>query len=265
MRMAKIVQAAQATASFPANARETRLDDEARGEEREAQAALAEGELDVLEIVKKPIWRELLVELVVSKQMNLWNIDLVEIADSYLARVRELKALDLRIPANVILASAILLHFKASALLAEEDEEGENAPVEVIQEDIPQLVYKTQGPRTRRITFTELVEALEKVLKEPEREVLRTKAKPLELRIPQQEMSVKMEEVYRKALALKDEEGLLMFSHLLSHLENGNGRRSLEEKIVFTLLPVLHLVQESKLFAWQESVFGDIFIKVLCE
>jgi chromatin segregation and condensation protein Rec8/ScpA/Scc1 (kleisin family) len=231
----------------------------------EARGALSKGgKLDVLEMVKSPTWREVLVDLVVSRQMDPWSIDIAEVADSYFAKVRELRAhakmLDLRFPANVILASAILLHFKASALLVEEEEEEqEQAPVEMIDEAIPQLVYKAQGPRTRRVTLDELVTALERVLREPEREIVRAKAQPLELQIPQQDMGTRMAEVYLKALAIKDEEGLLTFSQLANEGKEG----PLEENILMAILPVLHLVQESKFAAWQEALFGDILIKVL--
>ena len=60
--------------------------------------------------------------------------------------------------------------------------------------------------------------------------------------------------VLAKAFKLKDTEGVLLFSTLV-----GGGT----EAVVDGLLPVMHLVQEERLLAWQDDYFGEIFIRVL--
>ena len=48
--------------------------------------------------------------------MDPWDIDISAVAEAYLGRVRQLQAMDLRVPANVILACALLLRYKAETI-----------------------------------------------------------------------------------------------------------------------------------------------------
>ena len=70
-------------------------------------------QMDLLTVVSEPTWKELLIDLVASRKMDPWDVDLALVADGYLQVVRQLQALDLRVPANVILACALLLKFKS--------------------------------------------------------------------------------------------------------------------------------------------------------
>ncbi len=72
--------------------------------------------LDLGEFVKNATWRELLAELVKSKQLDPWDIDIAEIVDNYIDIIKQMKILDLKIPANIVLAASILLHMKSDAL-----------------------------------------------------------------------------------------------------------------------------------------------------
>lgn len=219
--------------------------------------------MDILEIVVQPTWREFLVELIESEQMNPWDIDLCAVADAYLKKIRRLQALDLRIPANVILASALLLRFKADALRFDEEVEEVEAPPELIQEELPELVLKPSRPRPRRVSLHELIAAIQEVMRDGKK-IFRIEGAPavLELGLSEQDLHEKMKEVYECALALKDSENILLFSALV--------QASIKEKecvwsevVIEHLIPVLHLVQEEKLLAWQDKVFGEIFLKIL--
>ena len=129
-----------------------------------------ETKVDLEQLVAQPTWREMLLDLVVSEKLDPWNIDLVDIASRYLERVRKLQKLDLRVPANLILAASILLRFKSDALRFEEEEQvveqqtfidEAQAPVE-----IPMLSLRTRIPRKRKVTLNELMSALEEVFEE---------------------------------------------------------------------------------------------------
>ncbi|MFH1285684.1 MAG: hypothetical protein ABIH99_03820, partial [Candidatus Micrarchaeota archaeon] len=76
----------------------------------------------------------------------------------------------------------------------------------------------------------------------------------MEIELSSYNISEKMENLYEKAKKLADREGFLTFSALLMD-------KTPREKIE-TLLPVLHLVQDSKLTLSQEKMFGEIFIHV---
>ncbi|MFH0835665.1 MAG: segregation/condensation protein A [Candidatus Micrarchaeota archaeon] len=214
--------------------------------------------MDLLNLVVKPTWREFLMDLIQTEQMDPWDIDLIKVADAYLYKVREMQGMDLRIPANVILASALLLRFKADALNFDEPQEEEYVERQLVQEQLPELVFKLNKPRSRRVTLSELITAVEQVMKQGKRKrSFHAVLEPLEFTLPEHDIEEKMKKVMDTAHARKDSEGLLLFSDLL------------EEKTVLetvtTLLPLLHLVQEEKLMAWQDEFFGDIFIKVLPE
>lgn len=226
--------------------------------------------MDLLSVVIQPTWKEFLIDLVRSRQMDPWDIDLVAVADAYLSRVRQLQALDLRIPANVILACSLLLRFKSETISFEEpvEESLEETPA-LLQEDLPELVYRANRPRRRRVTLQELLDAVDEVMRKGPRPVLRPSAVPRELNIdlPQVDMNELMARVYDRAVALRDGESVLLFSALMNAHDVGvqalHTFDSPAEKTVFYLLPVLHLVQEQKMLAWQDSEFGEIFIKVL--
>ncbi|MFQ5406402.1 MAG: segregation/condensation protein A [Candidatus Micrarchaeia archaeon] len=215
--------------------------------------------MDLLSFVEKPTWREFLVDLVQSNQMDPWDINLVEVADKYLQKVRELQSVDLRLPANVILASALLLRFKADALKLEEDDELEDAVEEftpLTDEEIPSLVFRANLPRQRKLTLQELLVAVDQVMKQGPRKIpLKVAAQPLNVELPQQSIHERIAEVYAKAFSVKDAENVLLFSALL--------KEKTAEEFVFNLLPILHLVQENRLLAWQDELFGEIFIKIV--
>ncbi len=221
--------------------------------------------MDLLSVVVRPTWREFLLDLVNTQQMDPWDIDLVAVADAYLQKVRELQSLDLRVPANVILASALLLRFKADALQLEEPEPEEfyEEPA-LIAEDIPDLVLRSNRPRSRRLTLEELVAAVEQVMKEgPKRPIVAGVPKILNIELPKLSMEERMQHVYDLAHSLKDSEGVVLFSRLLQESShNGGTGMPFSELVSYNLLPVLHLVQEQKMLAWQDALFGEIFIKL---
>ena len=219
--------------------------------------------MDILNMVGEPTWREFLVELISTHQMDPWDINVTELADVYLAKVRELQALDLRMPANVILASALLLHFKAESLKLEQGFSDEQATVEeetrsYIEEDLPDLVFRPNIPKSRRVTLDELMNAVEQVMGAG-RIRPRSHAAPVELTVelPKEDMHEIIARFYIKAGTLKDSESILTFTSML--YTNNN------DEIARNMLPLLHLVQEGRLVMWQDDVFGEIFIKYVEE
>jgi segregation and condensation protein A len=210
--------------------------------------------MDLLSIVVQPTWREFLLDLVQKNQLNPWDIDLVKVADGYLQRVRELQSLDLRIPANIILASAILLRFKADALKFEEEAVVE-VPRELIQEEFPELVPRLGMPRRRKVTLHELISAINSVMKEGRKASVRLiSPRALSISLTRQDINLRIQEVFKKAMALRDSENMVLFSHLLEERSRS--------QITYHLIPVLHLAQAHKVEAWQDEFFGEIFIRI---
>ncbi len=235
-------------------------------EEEPTQIQITASNLDLEHLVTQATWREILLEIVHSGQMNPWEIDIGIIADKYLQKVHELASIDLRLPANVILASALLLRFKSDALTLEEtiveDEFAlEEAPRELIQEEIPQLIVRTNNPRPRKITLQELLSAVEEVISaNTQTQLLLPVPKILELQLPKEDLHELIKKIYILAHELKDENGVLVFSSLLDpNLLNKDKGGHLSSR----LMPLLHLVNEGKAEMWQENHYGEIKIKVL--
>ena len=223
---------------------------------------LSSEDMKLEKIVAFPTWREMLLELVATKKLDPWNIDIVEIATGYLDKVRKLEMLDLRLPANLILAAAILLRFKSQALRFEEE-------VQVVEEQtyveedaepsvIPVLELQARIPPTRMVTLDELLSAMEKVFDDQKKR--EEKAHRIEIptviniQMPEFNIEERMEKVYGKIMSEKDTEGLATFSALLDE------RTPVE--MIATLLPLLHLVQDRRVTIFQEKTFGEIFIRV---
>jgi segregation and condensation protein A len=219
--------------------------------------------MDILNMVVQPTWREFLMELISTHQMDPWDIDVTALADVYLAKVRELQALDLRMPANVILASALLLHFKAESLKLDQGFSDEQATVEeetrtYIDEEVPDLVFRPNIPKSRRVTLDELMNAVEQVMGAG-RIRPRSHAAPVELTVelPKEDMHEIIAKFYIKACNLKDSEGVLTYSCMLPSKH--------PDEVSKNMLPLLHLVQEGRLLMWQDELFGEIFIKYVEE
>ncbi|MEM4554547.1 MAG: ScpA family protein [Candidatus Anstonellaceae archaeon] len=232
-------------------------------QERPSASSLEPQDIKLEKIVALPTWRELLIELVAAKKLDPWNIDIVEITSSYIERIKNMELLDLRVPANLILAAAILVRFKAYALKFEEEAQ-EAVEETYVEEDtapevIPVLELKTRIPPKRMVTLDELLIAMEQAFEEQKRREEKAKrmeiAPVINLHLPEFNIEEKMEEIYQRILKEKDQEGRATFSSLLSE--------KTPVEIVSVLLPLLHLAQAGRVLLFQEKFFGEIFIKVV--
>lgn len=120
---------------------------------------------------------DILLQLVTMGKVDPWNIDIVDLTEKYIERIREMQDLDLRISARAILAASILLRMKTEALLyGGEDEEGEEEEEEKIRVEVEPYV-----PPLRRVeryyTLDDLIEALMDALEEAEKKKPRKKKK----------------------------------------------------------------------------------------
>ncbi|VVC01900.1 Segregation and condensation protein A [uncultured archaeon] len=232
------------------------------GERHIDTTKLKEEDMRLEKLVEFPTWREMLLDLVASRKLDPWNIDLVEITTGYVERISKMEMLDLRVPANLILAAAILIRFKSDALRFEEEaqvvQEETYVEEDAAPETIPVLELRTRIPPKRMVTLDELLLAMEKVFDEQKKR--EEKAQKIEIpsviniQLPEFSIEERMGEIYERVLAEKDSEGLATFSSILVE-KNPLG-------VVMTLLPLLHLVQDGELSIFQEKFFGEIFIRV---
>ena len=63
------------------------------------------------------------MDLVLSREIDPWDIDIIDLTNKFLERIRKLKNLDLRISGKTILTASILLRMKSEELMREEQKE----------------------------------------------------------------------------------------------------------------------------------------------
>lgn len=215
-------------------------------------------EEDIEKMVMRPTWKEMLLEMIATERLDPWNIDITVLSASFLARVRKMKTLELHIPANLILAAAILLKYKSNALriiedvpLAEGFAEEPGAP-----EEIPRLELVSRIPPKGPITLEDIMKEMERVMTYDNKEAPKPKKIEEVITMPAPEFDIeeRMDSVFARLKSSVDSEGWATFSGIV---ESANA-----EDTIRTLLPLLHLSQKKAVDLRQDEFFGEIFIRL---
>ncbi len=219
-------------------------------------------QLSIEEFVKEATWRELLLELVESDQLDPWNIDIAKVVDGYISAVKRMKVLDLHVPANIILAASILLRLKSETLritepIAEPQEEEAENVARVIPE-VQSLTPRLRMQPNRRITLSELMEALDEAIKlKDKREMtFETAHAPMQFVIDREDIDAKIEHVYLMVRRDADQEGVTTFANLANRFGH------MESILLDLFIPLLFLAHKGRVVVEQEKFFDEIFIRV---
>jgi segregation and condensation protein A len=214
-------------------------------------------------MVSKPTWKELLLDLVASNSIDPWNIDLVQLSDAFMKRVKDMEKMDFVVPANVILAAAIMLKYKSNYLkflkyqteLPEFIPEPEAAGAEAL----PQLMLSARIPPKRQITLDDLLGEMERIIKYDDAERVRVPrgaiTETVDLELPERDIGQDMAGVLQRVRDGSDGEGWSLFSRLTEGYDL--------RKTVYTLLCLLHLMQDEAVDLRQDEIFGELFIRFL--
>ncbi len=215
-------------------------------------------DLPITSIVAKPSWKQVLVELVMTEKLDPWNIDIVVVADSFFNYVKKMEKFDFHIPANIILACAILLKYKSNAIrFYEEPQLAEAPPEEPAEGALPELTLSWRIPPKRQITLNELMGEMERVIKYDSAErpkKVAAQMPTLEMDLDNYDMESEIDKLHARLRGGADSEGIVLFSSLV----NGGGA----EGVVSAITPLLHLAQRKSIFLRQDKFFGEIFINV---
>jgi segregation and condensation protein A len=218
--------------------------------------------LNLQEFVRNATWRELLVELIETNKLDPWDIDIIKVVDSYIAAIKKMQVLDLHIPANIILAASILLRMKSETInilqideVLETEEETSQAR---IMPDVPMLVPRIRLQPKRKITLTELMDALGDAIKINERRELTVKqrAEPINIVISKDDIDEKINAAYKLVKETVDKEGVTTFQ-LLSKSFN-----SIEGILLSLFVPLLILAHKGQIMLMQDEFFNEIFVKL---
>lgn len=197
---------------------------------------------------------DMLVDLVISEEIDPWDIDIEDIANRFLQKLKQMQKINLYLSGKTVLTASILLRMKSERITQSEKEEIEEAPVFYFEDekpDIPAISVPLRRIPRRKITLFELVEALQMALNE---ELIRKNfpkgQKNMVIKIQEDGIEEKMAKVYEKIRELAEVMDVIRFSDLISGKKDAVG--------IFLVL--LHLDSQKKINIWQKELFGDIFI-----
>jgi len=219
--------------------------------------------MDLVDLIDQPAWKTILLDLVETEKMNPWDIDVILLAEKYLKKIGELQGNNLRVPANAILACAILVKTKSKYLrlssLDEEDAKSALTPEQraLMLNQIPDLLAGRVA-REGRITLDELVLSIEDIIQRttPKKNGARNIPR-IEINFDSSSIEEKMQEILDLIIRKVDSQGIVLFDDLLENKEI--------DSVVETFLPVLFLMNNGKIIAYQNEFFGEIFVKLIPE
>lgn len=217
-------------------------------------------------------WRDILYS--VLKGMDPWDVNLVELASRYSQKVDEMKLMNFRIPANVVLVCSVLLRMKADILTPRKEEYADYAtslnfifnsdyPISALlggQDNEPYpIAVKPARVLTRRVTATELIEAIQDALAERtktlEKAAIRAQEKDdriTELVLePEINILEIIESTYNRVINALANRDCVPFSEMAKT----------KDEILFIFMSLLHLSNSQRVVLTQERLFGEIFIK----
>ncbi|MHB1830522.1 MAG: segregation/condensation protein A [Candidatus Micrarchaeaceae archaeon] len=215
---------------------------------------------DVINLVNTDAtWRDLIIELVDKNKLDPWNIDIIEIVDKYVDTVKKLRVLDFRVPANIILAAAILLRLKSNYLIFKDYEDtGEMAAEADVQDyniTTDPLNFRLRLPPKRKISLTELISALDEAMTMKETRLLPQKNEPLptQIKLANFDIEAETDNIYRIIKGNVDKSKMMTFS-CLSNVS------SINDVILGIFIPLLYLAHKGKVSLIQEKFFSEIII-----
>lgn len=205
-------------------------------------------------------WEYVLLDIVDSEELDPWDIDITKLTSNYMKRIRKMKSLDLRIPARLILAAAILLKMQSEQLImTEEDDElfeelfydeENDSEFEESQDDLSLLDLRVRRKPVRKVTLSDLVSNLQKALETKEKEPAPYESEEFEPKLEEADISKKIDELHKKIL--KTNLNKIPFSDLLKDKSR--------DEVIGTLLPLLHLANNQKIELEQKGFFQEFFI-----
>lgn len=218
-------------------------------------------------------WKQVLLDLVKSEQMDPWDINITLLTRKYIELIKQMQENNLRISGKILLAAAFLLKMKSDYLVEhdiaaldlmmnpiDESEDGiyglnEHQPRE--KQDF-RLIPRNPQPRNRKVSLTDLIDALQRAMATKKR--ILQKQMPTKFVLPERKVDIMdvIREMYHKITyySKKQENGEITFTQLLPP------RASKQEK-VYTFLPILHLENLQKVETRQEKPFEEIFVKLM--
>ena len=218
-------------------------------------------DFDLEGLVKNATWRELLVSLVESNELNPWDVDIVRIVESYVGVVKRMKVLDLFVPANIMLAASILVRMKSDSIEIFRQEEPQEPdepqlPNQRVLPGVEALTPRARQQPHKRITLAELMDALEDAMKLEQRREQRAveDTAPVQFYVNNYDIDEKIERVYKLVERSIDSYKTTTFASLAENFDSS------ESMLLDLFVPLLFLAHKARISMRQDSFFDEIFI-----
>ncbi len=204
-------------------------------------------------------WEEVLFQL--TEDMDPWNVDLVKLTNRFMDYIKKTTEMDLRIPAKILLAAAVLYRMKAYTLQqdeAPEPEAVEDYEIELTSEmddtgnriNIPPIMVPAKRTPKRRVTIDELVEALGKAMKIKKRREAR---EIFQVNLKGENITKMIEGIYEKLSDLFENGEKVTFTKVL-------GKKPTKTHKIKSFNSLLHLSNQERITCHQDELFGEIYI-----
>lgn len=221
-------------------------------------------------MVVEPSWEDVIVKIVAEEGIDPWSIDIVKLADAFSFYIEHASKMqdDLRVPARFILIAAILLRMKSDVLAAKEQKilipespDQNQKELELLRQlaGVPPLQPPIKRMPLKNVSLNELITALRKAFDVQERR----KARKERHRAIIGDVLAEPDDINERIDSL-----LAQIRGILAELESGKVEFSKlvsewkREKIVKTLVPMLHLAQDGKIGYEQGELFQEIMVEL---
>lgn len=221
-------------------------------------------------------WQDIIYDLIKKEQMDPWDIDVSMLAEKFIDLLKEMKKMDFRLSGKIILAAAFFLKIKSDKLLKEDmavlndlinpaENQDLLGMLDNMSDEIslpmekPVLTYRTPQPRKRKVSVYDLINALEKAFesdnKRTFKKVISSKYAPIKLPKKDKDVTVIINDVYKKIEMKMKNVKIITFSELVDS-------DSKEDKL-YTFVPLIYLDTQRKIDLEQPEHFGDINIHLV--
>jgi len=207
-------------------------------------------------IVSGADWQDVLSTIIIEHNLDPLNIDITKLSQEFIVFIHRMKDFDFRIPARFILIAAILLTMKCEKILEKEEEQLrklERKEMEQLDIDVPLVIPPIKRDPTRKVSLTELISAMSKVLdikKRKERLIQINRESPPIKFEQAEDIEKRIELIY---LSIR-EKGSMKFSDLVPVWKR--------KDIIHIFVPMLSLISREQIECEQEELFKEIYIKL---
>lgn len=213
---------------------------------------------------------EILVELAKTGKIDPWNIDIVQVTDTFLNKIEELQQMDLRISGRTLLYSCVLLRMKSTGLFREEEDlledmsEEEDYEEEFNIDEFNMPLLPVRRSARRPVTLKELIDELKKA----EKDVIKRKE---HLRTESARRYIDVELTTEDVMNIAHDEAILRRTGTLLNLLKQYFKKqefvTLDELFglegadrIMDYITLLFLASMKEVVLYQKEIYGTLFI-----